>query len=210
MVSVLNFRSFYYIRQKIIQESNPEGSELAFKQGLSNITTFAFCELFAYPVERARTLVSCDLALKGELRQYSGAYDFLQKTMNRAGIKGYYSGFSLYLLNYSLYLWIGYNLNETIHEIYKEEPAGRVLAGSLFMAKCLTYPFEVLRRRRQISDGVNYKVEPNGVHLQVGNILKTEGFKGFFRGFLPSSMLSLISLSAVVSVTEAFTQVSKE
>lgn len=186
--SLISFRTYLYIRNRIFSNTDPSGNELLIKEQISNFMTFTISELIAYPIERARTMVSCDLALRKELRNYSGAYDCLQKSANRTGIKSWYNGFAMYLGTYASFLIMTSSLWDLVKENKPE-----LAFGVPIVVKSLLYPLEVLRRRRQVADGIGYREEFKAMHLQFLNLLRTEGARGFYRGFLAAGVHSSLT-----------------
>ncbi|OMJ65185.1 hypothetical protein SteCoe_38884 [Stentor coeruleus] len=195
--SLISFRTYLYIRGRIFSNTDPSGNELLIKEQISNMITFTISELIAYPLERARTLVSCDLSLKGELRNYSGAYDCIQKSMNRTGIKSWYYGFTMYLGTYTSFLIMASSLWNLVKENKPE-----LAFGIPIVVKSLLYPLEVLRRRRQIGDGIEYKEDFKAMHRQIMNIFKTEGIRGFYRGFLAAGVHSSLTFGIFMYFSE--------
>lgn len=65
---------------------------------------------------------------------------------------------------------------------------GKLAAGAVSgaVAQTFTYPFDVLRRRFQVNtmSGMGYKYA--GVTDAVTSILRTEGFRGLYKGIVPN------------------------
>ena len=181
----IKFRTYNYIRSKIFEDKTPEGTELLIKEGLTVMASMALGQLVAYPFELARTRVACDISVKEEIRTYSGGFDTLKKVAKESGIKGYYEGLLLSFSTGIAYMLISSNIYESAVESCKTQTeVAAALISAAIVAQAMIYPFEVLRRRRQVTDGSNFKPEPLNFHIQVQALLKDEGIRGFYRGFI--------------------------
>lgn len=65
---------------------------------------------------------------------------------------------------------------------------GKLAAGAVSgaVAQTCTYPFDVLRRRFQVNtmSGMGYQYK--GIGDAIGNIVKTEGVRGLYKGIVPN------------------------
>jgi Mitochondrial carrier protein len=184
MSTAIKFRTYHYFRNKFIKDT-PTGSELVVKEGLALISSSLLCQLFTYPLELLRIRIGCDVGLKGQLRNYNSIYDCIQKIIPNNGVKGLYEGFTLTFGCSIGYIVTGYN----IYELLRPYQLGDTLtfALSAYVAQSLFYPFEVLRRRRQVADGESYKLEPSYAYTQIAKIWSQEGLKGLYKGIVVSS-----------------------
>lgn len=189
LLNALRYRVYHSMHGLIFHDLEPTGSELVMKEALVVVSSLFLAQLVAYPCERARTCVACDLTQKGNLRNYTGAIDVTLKTITNSGIKGLYSGFLLSIGTNIPFLAISHQIAEILSadtEFHSEKSQKLVI--SAVIAQAVVYPLEILKKRRQVADGNDYKLEGQNIYVQLKNILKEEGGKGLYRGFSLSTL----------------------
>ena len=203
LFSLVKFRTYRWVREKIYSDTKPQGSELIGKEVITVFLSTLFSQLLAYPSELARVCVAADLSLKGELRQYSGTYDCIQKTFRSVGVKGCYNGLALSLGTSVPFIALSYSFHDRLSS-YCENPIVQTASfvTSAVLAHSVLYPLEVLRRRRQVGDGIKYKDEPKFAYKQILKVWNQEGLRGFYRGIVLNSVRSVLLISLQFSIYE--------
>ena len=210
LFSAIRFRTYHYIRNSVIEDPSITGSELFIKEGVVALLTTSVAQIMAYPFEVARSCTACDFTGKGEIRNYSGGYDVLQKTISSRGIKNCYNGLLLSIATTLPAMVVSCKTFEMIERVAggegeqgsegsegkgSENFSWSFLAAAV-VAQATVYPLEVLRRRRQVADGESFHLEPGNVYSQSMRIFKAEGIKGFYRG-ISISIARLVPLIAI-------------
>jgi len=117
----------------------------------------------------------------------------LKVMRDEGGIKALYRGMATTAVGVAPYVGINFATYEALRGIItppgRNYPAWRklicgALAGSI--SQTLTYPFDVLRRKMQVTglNALGYKY--NNAFDAIRSVLRTEGFMGFYRGIWPN------------------------
>jgi solute carrier family 25 (adenine nucleotide translocator) protein 4/5/6/31 len=192
-----------------------QGSALAFNDALnglfpvySNKTDFwkatgvnlasgglagGMANTICYPFDFARTRLASDLG-KGK-GQFKGITDCIVTTVRNQGITGLYTGWSVTVAGAFVYRAGQLGLFKTIQDLnpYKADK-GTIGAVSSFVAVTtartaimpFNYPFDTVRRRMMLESEkpVATRVYKGSVDC-FNKVLKTEGFKGMYKGMIP-------------------------
>jgi len=118
----------------------------------------------------------------------------LKVMREEGGVRGLYRGLVTTAVGVAPYVGINFAAYEALRGVVT--PPGKTsivrklacgaLAGSI--SQTLTYPFDVLRRKMQVTGmahgGLGYHY--NGALDALGSIIRTEGFRGLYRGLWPN------------------------
>ena len=149
--------------------------------------------LVTYPLDIVRGLkTAAGASLEGTT--YNSIGDVLRSVVQKDGFLGLYRGMVPTLAGVAPYVGVNFLVFETLKENCPVEP-GANGPSAVHLALCggvagtsgqtVAYPMDLLRRRFQLAavDGVR---QYSGVADAVGAIFKEEGFRGFYKGFLPN------------------------
>ncbi|KAK9478991.1 mitochondrial carrier [Lipomyces japonicus] len=159
----------------------------------------------AAPIEqvKARLQVQYDAATK----LYSGPINCASVLYNQAGIRGLYRGLlatMLFRANF-FFLWGSYDIMTTWAKANTEfsDAAINFWAGGLSaqIFWTLAYPSDVVKQLIMIDDIRNPKFS-RWIYA-ARHVYQTRGYKGFFRGFVPSSIRAFPANAAALAMFEA-------
>ena len=173
-----------------------------------------------YPLDLVRTRLTTQLEGK---ETYRGITDAFAKIAQKEGPIGFYSGLGPTLMvavpNFSI-SWVVYGSlkeyaleDELFYNLRKvdtetgEEKLGFVLtllcgAASGTLSTLVTFPFDTVRRRMQIQ-GQHFARDEQVSGLQMTrNLLRNDGFKGFYRGLTPEVMKVVPMVGTMFTVYE--------
>ncbi|OMJ86554.1 hypothetical protein SteCoe_11906 [Stentor coeruleus] len=191
------FRSVFYKQPNSYEE-------YVIKENIVIALAHFFCGVGLYPLDRARTLVSCEIAHKNQTLTYKNSLNCLTKMYDMDGFKGLYRGFWLGFSHFTLSVWVTHYLK---YYLSVKNPFDDFLTKMFaFVATnavgaIVAYPLLVLTRRRQLSDGKTFNDEPLKVMQQISKIWKEEGFRGFYRGIWMAGINGMIFTSILVSLS---------
>lgn len=128
-----------------------------------------------YPLENARTR----LALQTNNNKYKGIVDVLRKT----NVRDIYRGCLTSNLGFAPYNALNFLFFNILNDNINNKLISGGLAGTF--AVTITYPSDLIRRRLQIQ-GLDKSVPKyNGIKDCIYKIIKTDGYKGLYRGLIP-------------------------
>ncbi|XP_062216098.1 uncharacterized protein LOC133916440 [Phragmites australis] len=154
--------------------------------GLSGITAASM----TYPLDLVRTR----LAAQTNTAYYRGIYHALYVTCRDEGVRGLYKGLGATLLGVGPSIAVSFAVYETLRSHWQIErpydsPVLISLAcGSLsgIASSTFTFPLDLVRRRMQLEGAAGRaRVYQTGLYGTFGHIVRTEGFRGMYRGILP-------------------------
>lgn len=151
------------------------------------------------------------------MTKFNGAVDAAHKILKTEGIRGLYRGFGMTVVSYSPasavwwgaygfaqhMIWRGLGYGEDIEkrspshgEIVIVQATAGTLAGAA--SSVLTTPLDTIKTRLQVMD--NYGEGRPSVMKTARQLLKEDGWKGFYRGFGPRFLnMSLWGTSMIVT-----------
>ncbi|KAJ1646697.1 hypothetical protein LPJ64_001869 [Coemansia asiatica] len=119
---------------------------------------------------------------------------FVHIYKTEGGLRATYRGFGATLAGVAPYIALNFQCYEVLRKFFTPEgeaaPSGtrKLICGALAgcCAQTITYPFDVLRRRMQVTSmsGINYKY--NNTFDAVRQMIKSEGILGLYRGLVPN------------------------
>lgn len=178
--------------------------EQVIKENIITALAHLFCGVGLYPLDRARTLVSCEIAYKDQALTYKNSINCLTKMYDMDGFKGLYRGFWLGFSHFTLSVWVTHYLK---YYISVKNPFDDVLTkifafvATNAVGAFVAYPLLVLTRRRQLCDGKTFINEPLKISQQISKIWKEEGLRGFYRGIWMAGINGMIFTSILVSLS---------
>ncbi|KAI4639902.1 hypothetical protein J4E93_008701 [Alternaria ventricosa] len=164
--------------------------------GLAGITSVTF----TYPLDIVRTRLSIQSASFSDLKKEAGqklpGMWQLLTTMYKTegGTPALYRGILPTVAGVAPYVGLNFMVYEIARTKFTREgqkdpgAIGKLGAGAVSgaVAQTITYPFDVLRRRFQINtmSGMGYQYA--GIGDAIKQIIKTEGFRGLYKGIVPN------------------------
>ncbi|KAL5387742.1 hypothetical protein PMIN06_009144 [Paraphaeosphaeria minitans] len=164
--------------------------------GLAGITSVTL----TYPLDIVRTRLSIQSAsfetLKREAgRKLPGMLGIMTSMYkNEGGFLALYRGIVPTVAGVAPYVGLNFMVYEMARTQFTPEgqkdpsAVGKLAAGAVSgaVAQTCTYPFDVLRRRFQVNtmSGMGYQYA--GIGDAIGNIVKTEGVRGLYKGIVPN------------------------
>ncbi|WVZ56401.1 hypothetical protein U9M48_006940 [Paspalum notatum var. saurae] len=154
--------------------------------GLSGITAASM----TYPLDLVRTR----LAAQTNTAYYRGISHALYAICRDEGVRGLYKGLGATLLGVGPSIAVSFSVYETLRSHWQIErpydsPVLISLAcGSLsgIASSTFTFPLDLVRRRMQLEGAAGRaRVYQTGLFGTFGHIVRTEGFRGLYRGILP-------------------------
>ena len=187
--SAVTFRLYHYLHSFTSSSDQSNQIEKVITDYLFTITIFSASELFAYNFERSRTLMACDFAHKDNPRTYNGSFEVFSHSLRAGGVLKAYSGFGLYIGSFGFYAINASIFLGALKDLELEDSTGAEMSA-FAAARGLSYPLEVLRRRKQVSGTEFYAEDAPQFYKQMSAIFKSEGLKGFYRGVGPAVLQS--------------------
>ncbi|XP_071700948.1 uncharacterized protein [Rutidosis leptorrhynchoides] len=154
--------------------------------GLSGITAATA----TYPLDLIRTR----LAAQRSTIYYNGIWHAFSTICRDEGFFGLYKGLGATLLGVGPSIAISFSVYETLRTYWKSQRPDdstvlvSLTCGSLSGAasSTVTFPLDLVRRRKQLEGvGGRARVYNTGLLGTLGQIMRTEGFRGLYRGILP-------------------------
>ncbi|KAF2808102.1 ADP,ATP carrier protein [Mytilinidion resinicola] len=196
--SAVQFSS-YNIYKKFFEDSPGAGLDpymRLFCGGLAGITSVTF----TYPLDIVRTRLSIQSASFADLQKASGrklpGMWSILVTMYKTegGFSALYRGIIPTVAGVAPYVGLNFMSYETMRVWFTKEgdkdpnALGKLGAGAISgaFAQTCTYPFDVLRRRFQINTMSGMGYQYNSIGGAVRQIIKTEGFRGLYKGIVPN------------------------
>ena len=140
--------------------------------------------LITYPLETIRSRIM--------LQTNHSHYRGLCNALNKLSFREYYLGLNCSLMGYSLYSSLFFHFYHTYKELSNDFQLNtnvqRLICGGLtgISAVSVSYPTDLVRRRLQIQGFHSSVPTYNGIIDCSMKIIKKEGFKGLYRGLLPT------------------------
>ncbi|XP_072997421.1 uncharacterized protein [Typha latifolia] len=172
--------------------------------GLAGVTAASI----TYPLDLVRTR----LAAQTKTMYYRGTSHALYTICRDEGVRGLYKGLGATLLGVGPSLAISFSVYETLKSYWQiQRPNDSAVFNSLacgsisgIASSTATFPLDLVRRRMQL-EGVagRARVYNSGLVGTFGYIVRTEGFRGLYRGILPEYYKVVPSVGIVFMTYEA-------
>tara|TARA_B100000963_G_scaffold226538_1_gene197645 strand:- start:8855 stop:9643 length:789 start_codon:yes stop_codon:yes gene_type:complete len=181
--NAINFTIYEYLKKTTFI------SDITTNKTLINFYSSSLAGMYAmiitYPLENARSR----LCLQTNRQHYKNLMDVFMKTP----INKLYQGIRMSVIGFTPYNAI----NFTAYNEYKKLTGSNVVSGGLagLTALSVTYPSDLIRRRLQIQGFTPDVPRYNGIYDCANKIIKTEGYRGLYRGILYGYMKCIPSVS---------------
>lgn len=170
--------------------------------------------VIVYPLDYARTRLASDVG-SGQ-RDFKGLGDCLIKTAKRGGPLALYNGFGVSVAGIIPYRGVYFGLYDSLRtkNPFKDDFGVLGILSKFAVAQVTaiaagyaSYPFDTVRRRLQMqSEKPREQWTYSGTGDCFGKILKTEGFKAFFKG-AGANALRTVGSALVLVLYDQFQQI---
>ena len=135
-----------------------------------------------YPLETIRTKITA----QSNNNMYNNYLDCIKKSYNRNGIKGFYKGNVLYTIGQIPYQGTNFLTYEYLKNNYENTQLNLLLFGSIagFTSISCSYPFEIIKRRMQLSGELGNPTYKNTLHC-LKHMYFQNGLRAFYAGLIP-------------------------
>ena len=157
-----------------------------------------------YPLETVRTKITA----QSNKNMYIGFIDCIKKSYNNNGFQGFYKGNVLYTLGQIPYQGTNFLTYQYLKDNYENTHVNLLLFGSIagFTSISCSYPFEIIKRRMQLSGELGNPTYENTVHC-LKHMYSQNGLRAFYAGLIPQ-YLKLIPANCIFFYSmEVFTSV---
>lgn len=171
----------YYIKQLLDKQGCIDTNELTFiKLFEAGVVTGIIQTTLVYPIDLVRTRIIQDKQMLGrDVGVYACARDLVKKR----GFTSLYTGFLPAILSAPIY--VGFSLANYQYLKNKDHTllSNSFIAGGIagVTSQTLTYPGDTIKKQLQINGMKDTKY--GGLSECIRYIYKTQGIKGFYRGF---------------------------
>eukprot|EP00347_Sterkiella_histriomuscorum_P015848 403355457 len=148
-----------------------------------------------YPMVFVATRLQADVGINPIRREFRGFRDCVKKIYQVEGIRSFYKGLSMSLSNALVHTILVpgiFNGGIILMLINGKQPGElfQICFGSslIFFSHIVAYPLETMSKRIMIQQGKSHKLFNSGFECYKWT-MKNEGYRGFYRGFLPYLML---------------------
>lgn len=183
------------------------GGQKFFKGIVAGGLTGAIEACISYPTEFIKTQLQLDG--KGGNKQYTGVMDVIKKTFEKHGVFGLYRGLSILIYGSVPKTGIRFGTFEVLKKLSQDE-SGRNTKTSTFLsgmgAGCAESVFAVTPMEtikvRMVNDRRLPEPRYKSMFHAVGLITKEEGFKGVYKGVVPTTIKQGSSMAIRFLVVE--------
>ena len=135
-----------------------------------------------YPLETIRTKITA----QSNKNMYNNYIDCVKKSYYRNGIQGFYKGNVLYTLGQIPYQGTNFLTYQYLKDNYENTNMNLLLFGSFagFTSISVSYPFEIIKRRMQLSGELGNPTYKNTAHC-LKHMFKQNGLRAFYAGLIP-------------------------
>jgi len=146
--------------------------------------------VLTYPLDVVKTRIMIGGGL------YNGLIHCYTDTLHTEGVKAFYKGIIPTLLSVTFYVGVSLGLYDAMKTQFLSPNSSTLLlltvgaAGSM-VAGCITFPFDIVRRRLQLQGSLHHREELyKGAWHCAKTLFQNEGFFGLYRGFVLQMMRS--------------------
>ena len=174
------------IRYSTFNYSNKYLEEYSMNKNLNFFVAGSISGIVAsnvvYPLETIRT----KLTAQSNNNMYKNYYDCIIKSYKKNGIKGFYKGNVLYTLGMIPYQGTNFFTYEYLKDNYENTQINLLLFGSFagFTSISCSYPFEIIKRRMQLSGELGNPTYINTLHC-IKHMYSQNGIRAFYAGLIP-------------------------
>lgn len=190
-----------YFRKQLGAEA--EAKLPLYKHAIAGLAAGITASFVAAPVEqiKAKLQVQYDAATK----RYTGPIDCARQIINNNGLRGLYQGLPATLLYRSFFSAYMTTYEMLVRQFSSKEILPKAMipfisggcGATVFWMCCL--PFDTIKNRIVSQPDVKPRAYPN-IAVTAQKILAKEGWRGFYRGFVPCIMRSFPTNGAALWV----------
>ena len=196
--------------KKMFPKYNPDKNFLKFFliNCLSGGLAGAISLSLLHPIDFVRTRLATDNKVKDGPRKFNGTSDCIRKIyLNENGIRGFYPGLIVSVVGIFQYRALYFGGYDSLKGRFMTDNHNflqkwAVAQGITLISGFLVYPLDTVRRRIIIQSGETHKKYRNSFHC-LSLILKEEGIKGYFKGFL-ANIFRMLGSSLVLVLYDEF------
>ncbi|KAG0242349.1 hypothetical protein BGW41_004360 [Actinomortierella wolfii] len=172
----------------LLQGGDPTVKLTPWQTGLAGIGAGITVSFVAAPVEHIKARLQVQYDAKTKL--YSGPIDCAKQLIRNNGIRGLWKGLvpTMWFRSWFFMWWSSYEIYGGLMRKYTNmsEPAINFWAGGLGANTfwLFSFPHDVIKNRIMTQPDVKNPPFPN-IRSVAKHIYRTEGLKGFYRGFMP-------------------------
>jgi hypothetical protein len=194
--SAIRYSVFDYSKKHFESKNMNRNLNYFISGSISGIT--ASCVV--YPLETIRTKITA----QSNYNMYDNYIDCIKKSYNRNGIKGFYKGNVLYTIGQIPYQGTNFLTYEYLKNNYENTNLNLLLFGSIagFTSISVSYPFEIIKRRMQLSGELGNPKYNNTLHC-LKHMYIQNGMRSFYAGFIPQCV-KLIPANCIFFYTIEF------
>ena len=154
-----------------------------------------------YPLETIRTKITA----QSNNNMYLNYLGLRKKSFYKNGIQGFYKGNVLYTLGMIPYQGTNFLTYEYLKNNYENTHANLLLFGSIagFTSISCSYPFEIIKRRMQLSGGGGNPTYHNTLHC-LHHMYSQNGIRAFYAGLIPQYIKLIPANCIFFYTTEVF------
>ena len=136
----------------------------------------------SYPIETIRTKLSA----QSNKNMYKGIIDCASKTYKKNGVKGFFNGCGITAFGMIPFQGTNFLTYQYLKNNFENTNLNLLLFGSIagFTSVTCSYPFDVIKRRLQLSDELGNPKYINTSHC-LRYMYKQNGIRGFYAGLIP-------------------------
>jgi solute carrier family 25 (adenine nucleotide translocator) protein 4/5/6/31 len=194
---VMSFALKDTFRQMFKPNRATDGYGLWFTKNIvSGAMAGATALIFVYPLDLGFVKRTTDVLSPstGMTRKHKGVLSIWKDVVKNDGVTGLYRGLGLSVAGIALYRGLYFGLYDGLKPLVINNPNNFVASfalgwGVTMTAGFATYPITLMRNRLMVTTGggLTYK---HSLHL-AREIMAKEGLRGFFRGFIFSTTMSI-------------------
>ena len=176
--SAIRYSVFDYSKKYFDQKEIDKNLNYFISGSISGITG----SCVVYPLETIRTKITA----QSNKNMYNNYIDCVKKSYYRNGIQGFYKGNVLYTLGQIPYQGTNFLTYQYLKDNYENTNMNLLLFGSFagFTSISVSYPFEIIKRRMQLSGELGNPTYKNTAHC-LKHMFKQNGLRAFYAGLIP-------------------------
>ena len=174
------------IRYGVFDKSKEYFKEKGYDNNLNYFISGSISGIVAsctvYPLETIRTKITA----QSNNNMYKNYLDCVSKSYIKSGIQGFYKGNVLYTLGMIPYQGTNFLTYEYLKNNYENTNTNLLLFGSIagFTSISCSYPFEIIKRRMQLSGELGNPTYKNTLHC-LTHMYSQNGIRAFYAGLIP-------------------------
>lgn len=202
--SIVRYAPFYFLSSSLAKYYHPEHSNQSSIQRIVSKGLISVIPLFlVYPIDFIRTRLAADVG-NSMNREFKNSFDCMKKIVSKDGVSGLYRGFLASAAGVWLYRLTYFTSYSAARSYYEERGISPlkvyyIASFITFFSNLVTYPLEVVRKRMMMQSGQEERMYSNYRDC-FSKILKVEGVRGFYCGFMAHLILAHGASVALVMI----------